>query len=111
MLGTQGRAWLFEFNMSPALCQHEFAMAHDETLLRDALAIVSRAFPSWKRSILTEIDLCHACAYHEIEDGNGRAGRAVVWWPIRTWAVGRGGVLHGCPADGRGCEDSRGAGW
>jgi len=23
---------------------------------------------------LTEIYLCHACSYHEIEDGNGRAG-------------------------------------
>ena len=28
--------------------------------------------PSWKRSILTEIYLCHACPYHEIEDGNAR---------------------------------------
>jgi hypothetical protein len=25
--------------------------------------VVSRAFPSWKRSILTEIYLCHACSY------------------------------------------------
>jgi hypothetical protein len=32
---------------------------------------VSRAFPSWNRSILTEIYLCHACSDHEIEDGNG----------------------------------------
>jgi hypothetical protein len=32
---------------------------------------VSRPFPSWTRSILTEIYLCHACSYHEIEDGNG----------------------------------------
>jgi hypothetical protein len=36
--------------------------------------LVSRAFPSWKRSILTEIYLCHACSYHETEDGNARAG-------------------------------------
>eukprot|EP01047_Picozoa_sp_COSAG01_P045867 COSAG01_NODE_4258_length_5201_cov_4.634065_6_plen_143_part_00 len=35
---------------------------------------MSRAFPSWTRSILTEIYLCHACSYHEIEDGNARAG-------------------------------------
>jgi hypothetical protein len=28
-------------------------------------AHVSRAFPSWNRSILTEIYLCHACSYHE----------------------------------------------
>jgi hypothetical protein len=35
---------------------------------------VSRAFPSWKRSILTEIHLCHACSDHETEDGNARAG-------------------------------------
>jgi hypothetical protein len=32
---------------------------------------VSGPFPSWNRSILTAIYLCHACAYHEIEDGNG----------------------------------------
>eukprot|EP01049_Picozoa_sp_SAG25_P003024 SAG25_NODE_165_length_13094_cov_31.386149_12_plen_337_part_00 len=38
------------------------------------LFAVSRAFPSWKRSILTEIYLCHACSYQEIEDGNARAG-------------------------------------
>jgi hypothetical protein len=35
---------------------------------------VSRAFPSWNRSILTEIYLCHVCSYHEVEDRNGRAG-------------------------------------
>eukprot|EP01047_Picozoa_sp_COSAG01_P065464 COSAG01_NODE_8849_length_2638_cov_1.501772_1_plen_78_part_10 len=35
---------------------------------------MSRAFPSWKRSILAEIYLCHACSYHEIEVGNARAG-------------------------------------
>jgi hypothetical protein len=34
----------------------------------------SRAFPSLTRSILTEIYLCHGCSYHDIEDGNGRAG-------------------------------------
>jgi hypothetical protein len=38
---------------------------------------VSRAFPAWNRSILTEIYLCHACSCHDrnIEVGNGRAGR------------------------------------
>jgi iduronate 2-sulfatase len=35
------------------------------------LGTVSRPFPSWDRSILTEIYLCHACTYHETEDGNG----------------------------------------
>jgi lysosomal Pro-X carboxypeptidase len=38
------------------------------------LSIVSRPFPSWNRSISTEIYLCHACSYHEIENGNGRPG-------------------------------------
>jgi hypothetical protein len=33
---------------------------------------VSRAFPSWNRSILTEIYLCHACSYQEILRRNGR---------------------------------------
>jgi hypothetical protein len=38
--------------------------------------VVRRAFPSWKRSILTEIHLCHACSYQEIEDGGkSRSGR------------------------------------
>ena len=32
---------------------------------------MSRAFPSWNRSTLTEIYLCHACSCHEIEDENG----------------------------------------
>jgi hypothetical protein len=27
---------------------------------------VSRPFPSWNRSISTEIYLCHACSYHDI---------------------------------------------
>jgi hypothetical protein len=36
--------------------------------------LVSRAFPSCTRSILTEIYLCHACSCHEIEDGNARSG-------------------------------------
>jgi predicted P-type ATPase len=40
------------------------------------VASVSRAFPSWNRSILTEIYRCHACSDHEIGDGNARAG---VW--------------------------------
>eukprot|EP01047_Picozoa_sp_COSAG01_P012431 COSAG01_NODE_561_length_15460_cov_95.444307_3_plen_79_part_00 len=35
---------------------------------------VSRAFPSWNRSILAEIYLCHACSDHETEDGNARVG-------------------------------------
>jgi hypothetical protein len=37
--------------------------------------VVSAPFPSWNRSILTEIYLCHACSYHEIEDGNGAPGQ------------------------------------
>eukprot|EP01047_Picozoa_sp_COSAG01_P051484 COSAG01_NODE_5318_length_4337_cov_11.889571_7_plen_138_part_01 len=39
---------------------------------------VSRAFPSWKRSIVTEIYLlvCHTCSHHGAEDGNARAGEA-----------------------------------
>eukprot|EP01047_Picozoa_sp_COSAG01_P093404 COSAG01_NODE_24547_length_775_cov_0.991124_1_plen_118_part_10 len=39
---------------------------------------VSAPFPSWHRSILTEIYLCHPCSYHEIEDGNAWAG--LEWW-------------------------------
>jgi serine/threonine protein kinase len=35
---------------------------------------VSRAFPSWNRSILTEIHICHACSYLDIKDGNARTG-------------------------------------
>jgi hypothetical protein len=35
---------------------------------------VGGPFASWNRSILTEIYLCHASSYHEIEDGNGAPG-------------------------------------
>jgi hypothetical protein len=38
---------------------------------------VSRAFPSWKRSILAEIYLCHACSYHEIIEDMGTPGQAL----------------------------------
>eukprot|EP01047_Picozoa_sp_COSAG01_P039512 COSAG01_NODE_3271_length_6320_cov_8.998554_7_plen_92_part_00 len=35
---------------------------------------MSRAFPAYARSILTEIYLCHACSCHKIEDGNAWTG-------------------------------------
>jgi hypothetical protein len=44
---------------------------------------VSRAFPSCTWSILAEIDLCHACSYHEIEDGNARTGTRGSVAPLR----------------------------
>jgi hypothetical protein len=59
---------------------------------------VSRPFSSWNRPMLTEIYLCHACSYHEIEDGNGRAGPIHPWcdaqldghrWCARPWPVRR----------------------
>jgi hypothetical protein len=40
-----------------------------------AAAAVSRAFPSWKRPILTEIYLCRDCSDPEFEDGWKRPGR------------------------------------
>jgi hypothetical protein len=49
---------------------------------------VSRAFPSWNRSILTEISLCHACSDHEVEDGNA-PGRRRRRPPPRTARRGR----------------------
>jgi hypothetical protein len=55
---------------------------------------VSRPFPSWSRSILTEIYLCHACSYHEIEDGNGRAG-GVRGGGVRVGAGWRRGAAGG----------------
>jgi hypothetical protein len=48
--------------------------ASNETCAYLEITAVSPAFPSWKRSILTEIYLCHACSHHEVEDGNARAG-------------------------------------
>jgi hypothetical protein len=39
-------------------------------------ATVSRPFPSWHRSILTEIYLCHACACQEILRAETRSGSA-----------------------------------
>ena len=40
MMDLHGKPWLFEFNMSPAICQHGFALEHDEKMMRDALSIV-----------------------------------------------------------------------
>jgi hypothetical protein len=40
----------------------------------------SRAFPAGKRSILTEIYLCHACSYHDIEDGSASCGARRSLW-------------------------------
>jgi hypothetical protein len=55
------------------------ALTHEEVQRRglslDECTPVSRVFPSWNRCILTEIYLCHACSYHEIEDENARTGR------------------------------------
>jgi hypothetical protein len=34
----------------------------------DSGQLVSRAFPSWNRSILTEIYLCHPCSCSDIEN-------------------------------------------
>jgi hypothetical protein len=56
-----------------ALAEAQMA-ASEATLAELCRAIVSRPFSSWNRPMLTEIYLCHACSYHEIEDGNGRAG-------------------------------------
>jgi hypothetical protein len=42
----------------------------------EARSLVSRAFSSWNRSIVTGIYLCHACSYHEIDSGNVPAGPA-----------------------------------
>jgi hypothetical protein len=45
---------------------------------------VSRAFPSWNRSILTDIYLCQACSDHAIEHGNARiGGRVGLRWARR----------------------------
>jgi hypothetical protein len=52
--------------------------------LDDGVELVSRPFPSWNRSILTDIYLCHACSCQEI---------------LRTetaaQAAARGGTLSG----------------
>ena len=66
---------------------------------------VSRPFPSLNRSILTEIYPCHTCSYHEVEDGNGRAGgqrllaggrslRGVRWRPRPLPVPVEGGRPH-----------------
>jgi hypothetical protein len=45
------------------------------TMTAAAGRAVGRAFPSCTRSILTEIDLCHACSCQEMEAGNALVGR------------------------------------
>jgi hypothetical protein len=59
---------------------------------------VSRAFPSWNRSILTEIYLCHACSYHETEDGNAREGMATPARWIRPPHLQRRCLPYSCSA-------------
>jgi|EP01047_Picozoa_sp_COSAG01_P005438 hypothetical protein len=80
------------FNWSdPASGQSVLMMLHprgygleeqDDATGLPAMPRVSRAlFPSWNRSILTEIYLCHACSYHhEIEDGNAWTDHAAGRW-------------------------------
>jgi hypothetical protein len=52
--------------------RHEQILAYTGAEL--AALIVSRAFPSYTRSILAEMYLCQACSCHAIEDGNARPG-------------------------------------
>jgi hypothetical protein len=59
---------------------------------REQLLAVRGPFPSWNRSILTEIYLCHACSYHEIEDGNG-PDRELLGKTLSGLALGGMGVL------------------
>jgi hypothetical protein len=64
--------------------------------------VVSAPFPSWNRSRLAEIYLCHACSYHEIENGNGAPGD---WHRLRVGGLARFRrvrVLVAPPADPRG---------
>jgi hypothetical protein len=68
--------------------------------------LVSRAFQSWKRSILTEIYLCHACSDHGIEgmETNARAGRP------RAGERGGGELLAAAGAGGGGRQRGGGGG-
>jgi hypothetical protein len=57
--------------VSSALPLRRAAVGEDESGAVDLGAVaeaaeVSRPFPSWNRSILTEISLCHACSRQEI---------------------------------------------
>jgi hypothetical protein len=67
---------LDDFN--PSRCGHGFEMVCPSRSTEEQ-CLVSRAFPSWKRSILTEIYLCHACSCQEIEDRNARTGARGGW--------------------------------
>eukprot|EP01047_Picozoa_sp_COSAG01_P037344 COSAG01_NODE_2962_length_6786_cov_21.580544_3_plen_153_part_00 len=60
---------------------------------------VSRPFPSWSRSILTEIYLCHACSCQQIniEGGNARTGgRRPPHGRVST--ISPGGSATWCPS-------------
>ena len=62
------------------------AGAHD--IVWANLSFVSRPFPSWNRSILTEIYLCHACSGQEILRTETAGQVSIVW-------AGYGGELAG----------------
>jgi hypothetical protein len=81
--GRRPRAWVVRVHLPPAARVVEAAIdgqptdefVHLAPLAQAEAAAhlpfggrVSRPFPSWNRSILTEMYLCHACSYPELED-------------------------------------------
>jgi hypothetical protein len=108
-----------------SFCQRRGLTVRDRGGGSAAITAASAPFPSWNRSILTEVYLCHACSDHVIEDGNGPPGAGDRGGG--RWAAGHastaargadegGGVPHVCGAapDGE-CADrkvsSGGARW
>ena len=65
------------------------------------MGAVSAPFPSWNRSILTEIYLCHACSYQEIQAYEARAEWAMAAGAYTALATVRGSDPYAHNSKGR----------
>jgi hypothetical protein len=84
----RGREAKLALSRRPAAAAAEEGSRAGEATLPGASSTVSRPFPSWDRSILTEITLCHACSCRELlrteTAGQSRWGP---WAGTAGWAL------------------------
>ena len=72
---SETEGWSQHWPAAYERCKAGTSAIVERAISEGRLQVSGGAFPSWKRSILTEIYLCHACFYHEIEGRlQGRRG-------------------------------------